>query len=581
MVTIPPAQRAAASVALLLALAGLQLADAMRDGPLVSSAPMMLGAVLAGYAVGVTTRPRVGVPVVLLTATAFTGAFQIEDPAAYPVLDDFVFSLLVVGAPALAGAALRLRAAQVRELDRIAVRLGEQRAAQVRAAQLEERGRVEARLHHEFGEQVAAIVLRTESALGADEPTARAVLAEVEGAARQGLDELRAALSSLDAADEDRPAHPRAGVEEPGSESLLGVRDVVLAVICGVAVAVEAVVSPHARGPEALNIVLGLAAGVPLVVRRRHPLGAIFGCSLALGLMGAWLTPPTLMVTSILVLLLCAYTVGAHLRGLGRVWGLLVLGGGLIFDYFLEAPGSRDPESAGPTVFITALAVVLGLVGAGWSDRAQRRSAVVAELERGLDVAVALAVAEQRERVASELHDTVAHAMTVICLQASAAQVQPDPRSVDTILATARTGLAELRTGLDSLEDSSELSVAGLTAHARRAGLRPEVRASGRLEDVPPQTRRLAVRVSREAITNAARYAPGAELLITVAAGDRLRLTVQDAGADTGGSWQHGAGTGLRGLAREAERAGGELTWGAAGTGFTVELTAPGVEVLV
>ena len=84
---------------------------------------------------------------------------------------------------------------------------------------------------------------------------------------------------------------------------------------------------------------------------------------------------------------------------------------------------------------------------AGWTTRAAELRATVAELERGRDAEVGLAVAEQRNRLAGELHDTVAHAMTVICLQASAGQVSPEAARLDAILDTARSSLELLRTG--------------------------------------------------------------------------------------------------------------------------------------
>src|SRR5690606_35613732 len=110
--------------------------------------------------VGVTTRGRSAVPLVVVAAASLTWAYQLGDPGAYPVLDDFVFALLVVGAPALAGAAVRGRAAQVRELDRLARLLDGQRRAEVRAVQLEERNRLEVSLHRGFSEQVSAIAMR-------------------------------------------------------------------------------------------------------------------------------------------------------------------------------------------------------------------------------------------------------------------------------------------------------------------------------------------------------------------------------------------------------------------------------------
>ena len=567
------------TAAVLLLLAVVQLVDALRGGALVSSPPLMLLTVVAGYLLGVTNRAPVAAACATTAAALLTWAWQVEDPGGYPVLDDFVFALLAVGAPASAGAVVRLRAAQVRELDRLTARLTEQRADQVRLARLEERARVEARLHRGFGEQVAAIVMRAESAHGSDEASARAALADVEEAARAGLEELREALGDLDSDTVAPAVEPQPVV--PIREARIGVADVILALTCAVAVAVESVVSPAASGPAPANVLLGLAAGAPLVVRRVAPLVAVTGCSAALLALSLWLTPAVDMVTTLLVLLACGYTVGAHARGPRRVVGAALM---LLFGaatYYAAPVGSRDPEGLAPTLLIVGLSIAAGLVGAGWTLRASRRAAALAELERSIDVAAGLAVAEQRERLARELHDTVAHTMTVICLQASAAQVRPDPATVDTIVETARTGLAELRTGLDHLVNTSDLGVGALTDQARRAGLRAQVQVTGRLDDLSPRSRHLAVRVVREAVTNAARYAPGAELSITLDVGETLTVSVRDEGTAHDTTWQHGAGTGLRGLAQEVERAGGELRWGGAGAGFEVSLTLPTSEVMV
>lgn len=567
------------SAAGVLLLAAVQLADALRGGALVSSPPLMLLTVAAGYLLGLTNR----VPVVALCATGaaalLTWAWQVEDPGGYPVLDDFVFALLAVGAPASAGAVVRLRAAQVHELDRLTARLTEQRADQVRLARLQERARVEARLHRGFGEQVAAIVMRAESAHGADEATARAALSDVEDAARAGLEQLREALGDLDPVSPTPPAEPP--TPDPGRDARVHRVDIALAVTCAVAVAVETVVSPAASGPLVANVLLGLAAGAPLVLRRVSPLVSVAGCWAALLGLSLWLTPAVDMVTTLLVLLACGYTVGAHTRGPRRPAGVAVLLLSATATYYAAPAGSRDAEGLAPTLMILALSVAAGLVGAGWARRAARRAAALAELEHSIDVAAGLAVAEQRVQLARELHDTVAHTMTVVCLQASAAQVRPDPATVDTVVEAARTGLAELRAGLDHLVDTSDLGVGALTDQARRAGLRPQVQVIGRLDDVSPHNRHLAVRVVREAVTNAARYAPGSELSIALDVGETLALSVRDAGAVPGTTWQHGAGTGLRGLAQEVERAGGELRWGVAGDGFEVALALPTAEVMV
>ena len=263
---------------------------------------------------------------------------------------------------------------------------------------------------------------------------------------------------------------------------------------------------------------------------------------------------------------------------------MLVLGvvlAGLAVVALLSAPGDTDPEGALPMLVFVAIASVIGTVSAGWTARATELRATVAELERGRDVEVGLAVAEQRNRLASELHDTVAHAMTVICLQATAGQVRPEAARLDAILETARGSLEQLRTGLDNLADDHELGLAEISARASRAGLQPEVSVHGRVDDLHPATRRLAARVVREALTNAGRYAPGSRVQVEVSIDDVLRVSVVDDGAQASAPQGLGAGTGLRGLAEEVARSGGSMSWGGAGDGFRVEVTLPGSEVLV
>ena len=98
--------------------------------------------------------------------------------------------------------------------------------------------------------------------------------------------------------------------------------------MCGLGVAVESVVAAGSRGPAVLNVLVALLAGVPLVVRRIRPVTACAGAVVALLVMAAWLTPPTAMVTPILVMLVCGYAAGAYAEGLGRVAGLAVMLGG-------------------------------------------------------------------------------------------------------------------------------------------------------------------------------------------------------------------------------------------------------------
>ena len=105
-------------------------------------------------------------------------------------------------------------------------------------------------------------------------------------------------------------------------------------------------------------------------------------------------------------------------------------------------------------------------------------------------------------------------------------------------------------------------------------------KAAGRLDDLPAATRSLAVRVVREALTNAGRYAPGSTVRVEVAAGNVLRLAVLDDGPETPPVGGLGTGTGLTSLSEAVARRGGTMSWGPSGGGFHVTATLPGIEVL-
>ena len=469
---------------LLSALVALQLGDALRGGGLVGTPILVLASALAGYLVGVTNRWPVALGAVLAAVPALTWAHQLADPGAYPVADDVMFSLLSVGVPAVCGAVVRGRAAQVRELRRVAALLDAQRGAEVRSARLEERNRLEIRLHRGFSEQVAAIAMRAEGAVGAEAEAVRQALIDVERAARASLDELRDVLGSLRDEPEVNRAVPLPRRDAPSEP--VGHGDLAVGVVVGAMLAVESVVSPRAQGPALLNVLVAVLVAAPLVVRRQRP---VVACALTLGglgVMAAGLTPPTAMVTSILPVLVCGYVVGAHARGGQRVAGAAVVLGALVLLAWADPGDLADPAALAPMLAFTTIALGAGLVSASWSRRAAELSAAVAELERGRDVEVGLAVAEQRSRLAGELHDTVAHAMTVICLQASAGQVRPGPGALDAVLGAAhrQPARAPQRAGQPvrgrrAGSGRAQRSGAASRAAPRGAGHRPAGRPAG------------------------------------------------------------------------------------------------------
>ncbi|MDG6103240.1 sensor histidine kinase [Dactylosporangium aurantiacum] len=231
---------------------------------------------------------------------------------------------------------------------------------------------------------------------------------------------------------------------------------------------------------------------------------------------------------------------------------------------------------------------VLGESTRRWARRAERLAAQAARL-----------VAAERVRIARELHDIVAHHMSVISLQAGVAEYV-----LDTDLPTARTAIAtvggasrdallDLRRLLDVLRvddvDGAQLApqpglaqLDDLVERVRGAGLPVEVAVAGTPRPLPPGPDLCAYRVVQESLTNVLKHAGPATARVHVEHGDRtLTVRVTDDGAGRPPQRGHRSPTahGILGMRERAELYGGVLTAGpAAGGGFAVELRLP-VEV--
>ena len=247
--------------------------------------------------------------------------------------------------------------------------------------------------------------------------------------------------------------------------------------------------------------------------------------------------------------------------------------------------------SGGPGVVAVCLLAVLLAWTVGQWRRAQR-ARTAAETRR--------AVAEERARIAREVHDVVAHTLSVMVIQAGAAddvfsdrpeQARQALRAIDT---AGRSALDELRLLLRAFRPADEEDpVAGERVPrpglARLDELADTVRAAGMTvcldcEGVPagglPAAVDLAAyRIAQEAVTNALRHAVGAdEVRMSVTAdGERIRITVADNGrTPPARTARAGAGRGLVGMKERARMLGGSLRAGpAAGGGFAVEAELP------
>jgi signal transduction histidine kinase len=226
------------------------------------------------------------------------------------------------------------------------------------------------------------------------------------------------------------------------------------------------------------------------------------------------------------------------------------------------------------------------LVGTAWiAGRAIRERDLVAgrlaeraeELEREREEFAALSVRYERARIASELHDIVAHAISVMVVQAGAGQriaaVDPEltGETFEAIAGAARQAerdmhqLVALLADDDAIGHAPDLTlVEELVARAAGTGLDVTLRLEGSREGLPAHAVQTTYRVVRESLTNALRYASGAPVRVLVR-GSAAAIDVEvvnDAAEDAEALAGHGTGNGLRGLRERVGASGGRLEAG-------------------
>ncbi len=310
-----------------------------------------------------------------------------------------------------------------------------------------------------------------------------------------------------------------------------------------------------------------LALGVLLAFRTRLPLvvgGAMLAVALLEGLLpeahgGEWIG---------LFVLLGVYTTAAHTSGWRTaVAAALTFATGLVILI-------ADPDS----VDLGAILFFGFMFGTPWAAgraiRHRRLRETQLEQEK---VDAEAAIAEERTRIARELHDVVAHAISVIVLQARGGRklLDDEPEearhALDAIERTASQALGEMRRLLGLLRESDEeLALApqptlarldDLVRRVREAGLPVELAVEGEPAELPPGVDLSAYRIVQEALTNALKHAGPATARVTVRyAEGELDLEVADDGA--GGGNGGGAGQGLAGIRERVAVFGGDVEAG-------------------
>jgi signal transduction histidine kinase len=293
----------------------------------------------------------------------------------------------------------------------------------------------------------------------------------------------------------------------------------------------------------------------------------------------------------VLALLLAVYSVAA--QGDARravLGGLLVVVGGIAYSWVAWTEGDTLVDVGVPFLFFAA-AWAAGREVGHQRLRAAELASRTALLEHAREREAQLAVAEERARIARELHDVVAHGVGVMGVQAAAARRTLEPRqdsqreALLTVERIGREALAELQRMLGVLRSTGQAierapypslaRLPELVGELRRASLAVELTVEGEVCALAPGLELSAYRIVQEALTNTRKYAPGATARVTVRYKPAsLELAVSDDGPGpaAGGSDGHG----LVGMRERASLHGGELRAGPGPDGgFLVEARLP------
>lgn len=350
----------------------------------------------------------------------------------------------------------------------------------------------------------------------------------------------------------------------------------------------------------ALAVLAHAGRAEPDVGRRAvDELGVAIGIAAAFALLLAWLHPWLMLV--VVTGLVAVYWALDYTGGPALLTGPLSV---LLFG--LMRPRRELYPAAGGVVVVLAGALAVGpslrlgeitallalnaaaAFGADAARQRTERRRAEAEIARRRQEQ---GVAELQLALARDLHDTVAHALTGITVQATLiSRLAPtDPtaatRAAQAIADASRSALGELNQMVRSLREPGPAAYApslglddvpALISQAERAGLRIRLRR-GRGGSQPSPGRQLAAyRLVQEGLTNATRYAPGSTVVVSLLTDPVLVVRVTDSGGAAHAAPVPGAGHGLLGLAERVEATGGQLRYGPRPDGgFEVEATWP------
>jgi signal transduction histidine kinase len=353
--------------------------------------------------------------------------------------------------------------------------------------------------------------------------------------------------------------------------------DRALALVLFATAVAEVLTAEHLRGPLGLNLLAVATLTIPLAWRRRWPLAVLCFTMAAGTIQGIFLSSVDDVATIFFVVIVLGYTAGAHLPR-RRAWFALPL-------MFLGICGVNLGTHATSSDYLFPSAVVL----IAWlCGRALRARALLTEelheaairAEEAHEAEAQRAMAEERRRIAREMHDVVAHSVSVMVVQAGGARriIDRDPdraaQAAAQIEYAGRAALVEMRRLLGLLHagegeagalapQPSLAELDALVERSRAAGLPVEVRVLGERRPLPAGIDLAAYRIVQEALTNTLKHAGTTPTEVHLRWGDHeLELEVLDRGGVGTARNGSGGGHGLVGMAERVRLYGGELEAG-------------------
>jgi signal transduction histidine kinase len=327
-----------------------------------------------------------------------------------------------------------------------------------------------------------------------------------------------------------------------------------------------------------------------LFFRRRYPFGApaaYWLLATAISFIDGALIP---FMTSLFPVGMASAFLLGYQRDNTRAWaGLAIVLGGIATVVY-NIPGVATAE-------LFVIPIDFGISwAAGYALRERAQKAEAAETraeraERERDAAARIAVAEERARIARELHDIVAHAVSVMVLQVGAVrhklpdELADDREALRSVERAGRTALTEMRRLLGAMRDEREEvsfvpqpgldGLDSLLEEVTRAGLPVELHVDGEPFPLPRGVDLSAYRIVQEGLTNALKHARATTANVTVRyALDELQIEVRDNGV--GSSTTDGLGHGLVGVRERVKIYGGQMSAGSAnGGGFVLSTRLP------